>query len=94
MEKIKLTDELDDKIVDAIENLEEYDARGIEQKVSEIAGSECEIYEEYIDDGCRKDEEDEYVMRACFSVANSDITIRVYFGNNTRKIGYVYVGEE
>jgi hypothetical protein len=32
-------------------------------------------------------------MRACFSTAKGDITIRIYYGDVTEEIGYVDVSE-
>jgi hypothetical protein len=56
--------------------------------LSEIVGKECRCYDHCIDDGC-DDEEDTHIIKACFDFSNSPIKIRMYYGNNTEKIGYV-----
>lgn len=91
MKKIELTDELEDKICEAIGSLDGYCSTDIEEIVTKIVGSPCSIYDEKIDDGA--DGEDDYVMKGCFEVKNSDLTIRVYYGNNTLEIGCVDVNE-
>lgn len=58
------------------------------KKLSEIVGKECKCYDHCIDN-CSDDEEDTYVIKACFEFSNSPIKIRMYYGDNTEKIGYV-----
>lgn len=58
--------------------------------LSEIAGKECRCYDLCIDDKS-EDEEDTYVIKACFDFSDSPIKIRMYYGDNTEKIGYVDV---
>lgn len=91
MKKIKLTPELRRAINDAIGD--EYSEIDIEEKLTELLGAEVSWYDGGIDDGCDEDEEDKYVMKACFEVISTGITIRVYYGNNTYKIGYVDIRE-
>lgn len=58
------------------------------EMLSEIVGKECRCYDHCIDDGS-DDEEDTYVIKACFDFSDSPIKIRMYYGDNTEKIGYV-----
>ena len=52
----------------------------------------CNMYASVIDDGVDEDEtEDNYVMKDCFEFENSDLTVRIYYGDVTREIGYVEV---
>lgn len=71
--------------------------RGIEwakKELNEIVGAECECYDSCIDDGVDGDEtEDVYVMKDCFCFEDSGITVRIYYGDVTREIGYVDVSE-
>lgn len=85
MKNIELTDELEQKILETIGD--EYCECEIEEGLSELLGTKVSWYDGGIDDGA--DGEDEYVMKACFEVEGTDITIRVYYGNNTLEIGYV-----
>ena len=65
-----------------------------EQLLSDIVGSEMTWYDTCIYDGADDDEtEDQYVMRSCFSDESSRLTIRIYYGDVTREIGYVDVSE-
>jgi hypothetical protein len=61
--------------------------------LSEITGMKARCYDHYIDNGCRDDEEDDYVKCAAFDFENSDITVNIYYGDNTLEIGYVEVYE-
>ena len=65
-----------------------------EEELTRIVGRPIAQYDECIDDGVDDDEtEDQYVMRACFSDESSRLTIRIYYGDVTREIGYVDVSE-
>lgn len=86
MKSIELTDELEQKILETIGD--EYCGCGeIEESLSKLLGAKVSWYDGGIDDVA--DGEDEYVMKACFEVEGTDITIRVYYGSNTLEIGYV-----
>lgn len=62
--------------------------------LSDILGEPVYFYDSVIDDGADDDEtEDQYVMRDCFANTSYSITIRVYYGDVTREIGYVDVTE-
>lgn len=87
-----LTDDVADAIQRVIGELDGYNSADIENALTELLGRKCNIYDECIDDGA--DGEDDYVMKGCFEVEDSDITIRVYYGNNTLEIGCVDVREE
>lgn len=76
------------KIVDIIGD--EYCESEIEENLTKYFNKEVSWYDGGIDDGC-DDDEDEYVMKACFEVIGTPIRIRVYYGNNTLNIGYVEV---
>jgi hypothetical protein len=58
--------------------------------LTKICGQDVSCYDSGIDDGI-DDPEDEYVMRDCFSTADNKITIRIYYGDHTKYIGYVSV---
>lgn len=88
-EDAELTDDLKKKIVATIGD--EYSESEIEENLTNLLGKKVSWYDGGIDDGA--DGEDEYVMKACFKVEDSDITIRVYYGDYTLGIGYVDVRE-
>ena len=59
-----------------------------------IVGKPCRCYDSGIDDGADGDEtEDQYVLYASFEFENSDLCVKVYYGDVTREIGYVAVDE-
>ena len=65
-----------------------------EEELTKIVGRPITQYDVCIDDGADDDEtEDQYVMRSCFSDESSRLTIRIYYGDVTREIGYVDVSE-
>lgn len=58
--------------------------------LSEIVGAYASCYDTKIDDGSDDDDsENEYIMKSCFEFYNSTFEVLVYYGNNTREIGYV-----
>lgn len=79
--------ELIEKIEDALSDLDEYYESDVIDAIKTATGLEAEWYDGGIDDGCDSGE-DEYVMKACFSIKDKNITIRIYYGNNTLEIGY------
>lgn len=65
-----------------------------EEKLALLTGLKPRCYDQCIDDGADDDEtEDTYVMRACFDFENSNLVVRIYYGNVTEEIGYVDVAE-
>jgi len=67
----------------------------ITHRLTEIVGKQARCYDKYIDDGADDDEtEDQYVMCLSFEFENSDLTVRIYYGDVTREIGYVEVTNE
>lgn len=60
-------------------------------EIASIIGQDVTWDDTYINDGADEDEEDNYVMCALFDTDNW--TIRVYFGDVTEEIGYVWVDE-
>lgn len=62
------------------------------KELEDIVHMKCNMYASVIDDGVDEDEtEDNYVMKDCFEFENSDLTVRIYYGDVTREIGYVEV---
>lgn len=61
-----------------------------EEILTEIVGKNVSMYDSKIDDGV-DDDEDNYVMCDCFSTDDDSITIRIYYGDETRVIGCVDV---
>lgn len=61
-----------------------------EEILTEIVGKNVSMYDSKIDDGV-DDDEDNYVMCDCFSTDDNSITIRIYYGDETRVIGCVDV---
>ena len=61
-----------------------------EQFLTDIIGKQVINYDTKYDDGC-DDEEDEYVMKACFSTKDNEYNIYIYYGDNTLLIGCVDV---
>ena len=60
-------------------------------EISSIIGQEVKFDDTYISDGADEDEEDNYVMCALFDT--DYCTIRVYYGDVTEEIGFVWVNE-
>jgi hypothetical protein len=66
-----------------------------EEILTEIIGQSVECYDSCIDDGIDDEDcEDTYVYKDCFQTKDGSITIRVYYGDNSREITYVSVTEE
>lgn len=90
---MKLT-KLTDKIQTALIGAKNLGVDWLEDELSRIVGKPCVCYDSKIDDGADDDEtEDTYVMKDCFEFKDSPITVRVYYGDVTREIGYVDVSE-
>ena len=90
MELGKLTEKIQDNFIGA-----KYGGCAwAEEELSAIVGKKCAIYDSVIDDGADGDEtEDQYVMRDCFQFEDSNLVVRIYYGDVTREIGYVDVAE-
>ena len=83
---------LENRILDAIPTGSEFDGcLNIAERIEAATGHKAVCYDQYIDDGCGEDEEDTYVMCAAFNVEDTDMTVRVYYGDATEIIGYVEV---
>ena len=66
----------------------------LQGELANLVGKQCSCYDSKIDDGADDDEtEDSYVMKDCFEFEDSPLTVRVYYGDVTREIGYVDVSE-
>lgn len=59
--------------------------------LEKIIGEPAECYDSCIDDGS-DDEDDEYVMKDCFSCGK--YRVRIYYGNNTLNVGWVRIEKE
>lgn len=57
----------------------------IEREIGEIVKEKVKCYDSYIDDACEH-EVDEYIMCAAFEIENSDVVVRIYYGNNTQEV--------
>lgn len=57
--------------------------------IKEHFRKDARLYDSCIDDGS-DDPDDEYVMKDCYELEGGG-TIRIYYGNNTRLIGYVEI---
>ena len=67
-----------------------FDEENVACTISEIVGAYASCYDTKIDDGADDDDsENEYIMKSCFEFNNSTFEVLVYYGNNTREIGYV-----
>lgn len=66
-----------------------YGVTDTEEILTEIIGKNVSMYDSKIADGA--DGDDNYVMCDCFSTDDDSITIRVYYGDETRVIGCVDV---
>ena len=63
-----------------------------ENLLTHIAGEPIKHYDTKIDDGVDDDEtEDTYIMKACFSTEDDEITVGIYYGDVSEEIGYVNV---
>lgn len=63
-------------------------------KLTAIVGTPCRCYDSEIADWVSDDEaEDYYVMKDCFDFEDSNLVVRIYYGNVTKEIGYVDVTE-
>lgn len=81
----QISREIQDTFVDDIY----YGVTDTEEILTEIVGKNVSMYDSKIDDGA--DGDDNYVMCDCFSTDDDSITIRVYYGDETRVIGCVDV---
>ena len=87
-------EELTTKVQTSLIGAKNLGVEWLKGELSKIVGKPCECYDSKIDDGADDDEtEDQYVMKDCFQFEDSPITIRVYYGDVTREIGYVDVSE-
>ena len=71
-----------------------YPFRGItdtEEFLSNVIGKNVSHYDTKFDDGCEDDEDDDYVMKACFDTDDNEYTIHIYYGDNTEIVGCVDV---
>lgn len=59
--------------------------------LTHIVGEPIKYYDTQIDDGIDDDDEDNLLMRDCFSTDDDSLIIRIYYGNNSKKIGYVNI---
>lgn len=74
--------------------LTNYHFRGItdtEEFLSGVIGKDVCHYDTKYDDGCGDDEDDDYVMKACFATDDNEYTIHIYYGDSTEIIGCVDV---
>lgn len=62
-----------------------------EQFLTDIIGKKVTLYDTKYDDGCDFDEEDDYVMKACFSTDDDEYIIHIYYGDIGNMIGCVDV---
>lgn len=63
-------------------------------KLTAIVGMPCRCYDSEIADRVSDVEaEDYYVMKDCFDFEDSNLVVRIYYGNITKEIGYVDVTE-
>ena len=94
MEKTKIQQMVFEQIESEIRSeLTNTEYRGIsetEKFLSAVIDKEVVHYDTKIDDGCDS-EEDEYVMKACFSTDDDEYTIHIYYGNLTKEVDYVEV---
>ena len=66
-----------------------------EEELTKLVGKKMHQYDDCIDDGADGDEtEDIYVRRAGFTTDDNRFSVRIYYGDVTREIGYVDVSEQ
>jgi len=82
-------DHLREKVCEKFDDTHWLGAKHTCKILSEIVGKECRCHDHCIDDRCGDDDEDIYVIKACFDFSDSPIKIRLYYGDITEKIGYV-----
>ena len=60
--------------------------------LAKIVGSKCRCYDSDIDDGVDdRKSKDKYVLYSAFDFEDSPIEVKVFYGDVTKKIGYVEV---
>jgi hypothetical protein len=64
---------------------------GMENLLTHFVGEPIKYYDTQIDDGIDDDVEDNLLMRDCFSSDDDSLIIRIYYGNNSKKIGCVNI---
>lgn len=82
----RIEDEIYGSLVDT-----KYDSYEIVSILESIVGKKCSLYDNYIDDGCGDDEEDSYVMKACFEFEDISLYVHIYYGDVTGLIGHIDV---
>lgn len=86
----KTFEQLEDEIVDEFTGGSYEGCADAEEILTKICGQKVSWYDTKIDDGI-DDDEDYYVMAACFTTEDRKIDIIIYYGNVTSVIGYVQV---
>ena len=66
-----------------------------QETLEEITGYKAECYDHYVDDSldARSDEDDGYVMCAAFRMAGAEMTVRIYYGDQTETVFTVEVSQ-
>lgn len=82
---------ISDKIRETFEDTQWRGEEETTEILKTIVGKECDCYDHCLDDCFDDDGEDRYSVKACFRFANSPITIRMYYGQDTEQIMLVDV---
>ena len=81
------------KLIERLEDSVFTDTEDIGKIISEYAGAPARCFDCDYDNGCDEDEEDDYVMYACYEIGGYETIVRVYYGDVTGVIGCVTVDE-
>ena len=62
----------------------------MENKLSQMVGEKARCYDDYIDEGIDdEDVEDEYLYCSAFEFENTNLIVRIYYGNVTSEITHI-----
>lgn len=61
--------------------------------LTRFMGKKAVCYDHYIDNGCDESENDNYVKCASFKFENTNIRVRIYYGDCTYEVGYIEVSK-
>lgn len=82
---------ISNKICEAFEDTQWIGEEETTEMLKAIVGKECDCYDHCLDDCFDDDGEDRYSVKACFRFTNSDIIVRIYYGQDTEQITFVDV---
>lgn len=86
----EISNEIKNDIYSQLINTEYLREEEMEKKLSQMVGEKARCYDDYIDEGIDdEDVEDEYIYCGAFEFENTNLIVRVYYGNVTGEITHI-----